>query len=1164
VAAELERATLDHVDRLLAPLSALRDADGVLALLDRIGWDAATVGIDSAQLATGVGDLEAARAALQTLVEAQKITISDLGGVLPPLALGIGEVIEGIASASAGGAASQQDLGKLGEDLTGFLVVHYLESYWPRVCICLKLLGLLKPESLGAVTAADGRVLRRAVVRPMLDLSVLGQALRDPLRYVKEQFITDIAGNTRLGADISDLVGPLLADALVEAGVAASYGAAPPDGRPALTTAEAAALAHLLVVDLSVSPDDDASAHLRLVTAMIDLTSHLGEVGLLVGLSGDVTAAVVTPLGSFTMDVRASGPPIVISAHGVEVAAGVPAVHASLDYRTDSALVPAVRFGAPDGLRFEIGSLEVKVGLDAGATPDVTGSVDVGKFLLAIQGGDGDGFLAKVLPRDPIKLTGDVGLDVGLRSGVRFRGSAMLEYRAPVKVLLGPLEVQEVQVALGLSAAGVTFGLSGTLGLSIGPLQAVVEELGVALRLREAVAQAGQTAPAGNVGAYNLDVGFKPPKGAGLSIKAGPVTGGGYIFFDPDNEQYAGILQLGFQAIGITAIALLTTRLPDASGPPGATKKGFSLLLIIAVDLPPIQLGYGFTLNGVGGLLGIHRTMVVDALRNGVRDGSVNSILFPQDPIKRAAQIISQLRSIFPPAEGRFVFGPMVKIGWGPNAILELSAAVVLELTGPIRLVILGRIQAALPDKKSTVLNLRLDIVGVIDFDRGEVSVDASLVDSRLTAFVLTGDMALRAGWGASKIFAIAAGGFHPRFQPPPGFPSLRRLAISLGDSDNPRLRMEMYFALTANTIQLGAAIDAYVKMDTPLGTFSAAANVTFDALIQFQPFELNAELSAAIDILRNNVPLLHAALHATFTGPTPWHAIGYAEFDFLGKRRIAFEATAGEPAQPPLLQISRADVLAKVLEAFSRPDAWAALPPADANRIVTLGDQSPSAGIAVHPLGALSARQRVLPLGKVVDRFGAAIVPATTFKLNGFQYSAGTTSAAAEELYDDFAPGQFAALTDDERLARPAFESMRSGGSVSFTGMALPDDATAGVASTIGYKEAIVDVDPASGDKSTNAPGAQAAALPDDSLAQLVHGGAAAAAETRVSGSAGFRGPDLAVTVQSERYVVAGADTLSPEQGAPPESSAEAHDRLGKRATAAPPAQVVPAREAA
>ena len=84
---------------------------------------------------------------------------------------------------------------------------------------------------------------------------------------------------------------------------------------------------------------------------------------------------------------------------------------------------------------------------------------------------------------------------------------------------------------------------------------------------------------------------------------------------------------------------------------------------------------------------------------------------------------------------------------------------------------ILGRIQVALPDKKDPVLNLRLDIVGVIDFDRGEISVDASLVDSRWSCSSLTGDMAVRVGWGATKMFVVAAGGFHPKFQPPAGLP---------------------------------------------------------------------------------------------------------------------------------------------------------------------------------------------------------------------------------------------------------------------------------------------------------------------------------------------------------------------------------------------------------
>ena len=52
----------------------------------------------------------------------------------------------------------------------------------------------------------------------------------------------------------------------------------------------------------------------------------------------------------------------------------------------------------------------------------------------------------------------------------------------------------------------------------------------------------------GSYGPVSPKFAFKPPDGAGLAVKGGPVKGGGYLFFDPDNEQYAGILELQFQA----------------------------------------------------------------------------------------------------------------------------------------------------------------------------------------------------------------------------------------------------------------------------------------------------------------------------------------------------------------------------------------------------------------------------------------------------------------------------------------------------------------------------------------------------------------------------------------------------------------------------------------
>ena len=77
------------------------------------------------------------------------------------------------------------------------------------------------------------------------------------------------------------------------------------------------------------------------------------------------------------------------------------------------------------------------------------------------------------------------------------------------------------------------------------------------------------------------------------------------------------------------AIGIITTKMPDGS-------TGFSLLIIITAEFGTgIQLGFGFTLIGLGGLLGLNRTMSLQPLMEGVRTGAINSIMFPQNPVAR-------------------------------------------------------------------------------------------------------------------------------------------------------------------------------------------------------------------------------------------------------------------------------------------------------------------------------------------------------------------------------------------------------------------------------------------------------------------------------------------------------------------------------------------------
>ena len=113
--------------------------------------------------------------------------------------------------------------------------------------------------------------------------------------------------------------------------------------------------------------------------------------------------------------------------------------------------------------------------------------------------------------------------------------------------------------------------------------------------------------------------------------------------------QYIGAVHLDVaKQLGITAFGLITTRMPDGS-------PGFSLLVLTSARFTDgIPLAYGFTLYGIGGLLGVNRRVDGDALRAGLRAGTIGRLLFPQDPLRNGPAIVSDLKTVFPPETGRF------------------------------------------------------------------------------------------------------------------------------------------------------------------------------------------------------------------------------------------------------------------------------------------------------------------------------------------------------------------------------------------------------------------------------------------------------------------------------------------------------------------------------
>ena len=251
------------------------------------------------------------------------------------------------------------------------------------------------------------------------------------------------------------------------------------------------------------------------------------------------------------------------------------------------------------------------------ADPSIQAAVTGGKLVIDMS--EADGFLSSVTSGTPIEAGFDFACTWQLDTGLHITGGAQLEIDLPLHLDLGPVTFETIYVIGGVGSSGLTLELSAALGVTLGPIQASVDRVGLTGTL--SFPQNG-----GNLGPTDLKLGFKPPDGLGIEIDAGPAAGGGYISFDPSQGQYAGVLDVSLMdVVQVKVIGVIDTIMPDGSS-------GFSFILIITFNLPPIQLGFGFTLNGVGGLGGVNRTIDTSALQAGFVAHSLDFDPVPAGP----------------------------------------------------------------------------------------------------------------------------------------------------------------------------------------------------------------------------------------------------------------------------------------------------------------------------------------------------------------------------------------------------------------------------------------------------------------------------------------------------------------------------------------------------
>jgi hypothetical protein len=637
-------------------------------------------------------------------------------------------------------------------------------------------------------------------------------------------------------------------------------------------------------------------------------------------------------------------------------------------------------------------------------------------LVFGINFADGDSFISKIFEgkHQEIKIGGR--LIWSSKDGFSIDGNIGFKIHLKSHLNIGPLSFTDMDLELGTSGdnAGLIFGTD--VNLKLGPFKASVEEIGLAVEMTNKEG----TGEVGIFGDLDFDFGFKPPTGIGFVIDASAFKGGGFLSFDFEEERYVGALELSVKdKIALKVIGVLTTKLPG-------NEDGYSLLLLITAEFEPINLGFGFTLNGVGGLIALNRTMNFEYLRAGVKAKTLDNILFPTDPIANINQIISDLEGAFPVSEGRYAFGPMAIIGWGTPTLITIELGLMIEVPSPVRLAILGVVKAILPSPDKQLLKLQINFLGTIDFEAKFMTFDASIYDSKLLSFTLAGDMVFRLKWGENSNFLFSLGGFHPSYTPPPlGIPSMSRLTINLLGGDNPRLTLTSYFALTSNTVQFGSAIDFYYRITSK---WDVVGYMGFDILIQFNPFYLTAQIGASLAVRKNGETKLGIYLGASVSGPAPWHVQGTAEFEVCKiTLKVSFDKTFGESQTTTLPNIAVKPLL---VDALSNKANWQASIPENNNLFVTLRELDNAPGnVVAHPFGSIGVSQKIVPLGTAFNKFGTQRPSDhTKFEIKIANDATVPVDFETNTLKDLFAPAEFFAMSDSAKLTRKSFEEFNSG----------------------------------------------------------------------------------------------------------------------------------------
>jgi hypothetical protein len=1005
--------------RALRPLQrAFGDEDSLRALLNDLGWEA-TPGPDDLERVTAlfpVAEIDRAIGLAMDAVDRESMSaedlvelvalISQIAGAIAALDDLSGDDLDELSGALAD-PALWADLSLV---LAEYLLIRLLDSDLPAVALGLRLTGVITWEVRGAYARLG---------RWRFAWEQLGTLFTDPVDAIRRAVgWPQPSSVVRLLGMMQQALGRLGVPATMVPMVDAVRDAVASGGHGSPTAQTQVELILARGRTLDGSPFEAGVVAASAATATEPTGLYVGNL-----CSGAVSAGASTGIWSIEVSGAADGTATVgaiVRPDGTAAVTDMPSGEVGI-VLTGTPGQPWRLFGTATSTRVEVGGVSVGVGLMVdGATAEPWVSVGtVGEGLeVVLDFGGADTFLASVLGGAVPTFSFAGELRLGSTAGLTVSGSLGLEFDVPVNRQIGPIYLDTVTFGLAGSPTGLRLDLSAAVDLVVGPFTATAEGIGTTLTID---LQSGGASFAG----VGTGFGFRPPSVLGFQLETEAARGGGLVWIDAGIGRYSGALSLDIVSIGIDALVVIDTELP---GDPD----GWAFFASLAASFPGIPLGFGFTLTGAGGIIALNRTMDGEALAAGLRAGVVDALLFPDDPVGAAADLIAQIDEYFPLKQGSTVIGPVIEIGWGSPTLVTGQLGVMISLPDGL-IVVLGSVAAVLPAPEAPALSLHMDTLGVIDIPGGTFSLLASLYDSQLLETIqLSGDMAMYLQVGAQPYFLLSVGGYHPGFQPPslvpPAMHDLRRMQASIEIAANLTVSVQTYFAVTSNSVQFGASVNVVASVEVLLATYTAKGWFTFDVLLVFSPFAVSARMSAGVGVYSGDKELMGVQLSLLLEGPKPWYAIGTASFRFFGLK-VNFDLQVGGEAagEPKPIAHPRAGVLA----ALATAAAWVEVAPVDAlGAAITYAAPEPDDTTTwVRPDHQVAVRQSVAPLNRTLEIVGQA-VPADGEELVTVTGAGiGRRRNVEWSLADDwFAPAQFEQLGNTERLSRESFEMMNAG----------------------------------------------------------------------------------------------------------------------------------------